>query len=106
MVSQEESGVGKMKTSIIRSSWMEGYGYRLDTKPYVSGALEAKVILEQLPLRKDPLNTLTKGFEGGIYNGPQFVRNYVESPEQGVPFMTGSTMQLADLSNLPLLSKR
>jgi type I restriction enzyme S subunit len=95
-----------MKTSVIRSSWLAEYSHRLDCMPYVSGALEAKILLEELPLRKDPLHTLTKGFDGGIYNGPQFVRNYVESPEQGVPFMTGSTMQLADLFNLPLLSKR
>ena len=29
---------------------MEGYGYRLDTKPYVGGALEAKVLLESLKI--------------------------------------------------------
>lgn len=85
---------------------MEGYGYRLDCSPYLGGALETKILLEKLPLRKDPLHTLTKGFDGGIYNGPQFVRNYVESAEHGVPFMTGSSMQLADLSNLPMLSRR
>ena len=95
-----------MKVTTIRSSWMEGYGYRLDTSPYVGGALETKVMLEKLPLRKDELHTLTKGFDGGIYNGPQFVRNYLDSAEYGVPFMTGSTMQLADLSKLSLLSKR
>jgi type I restriction enzyme S subunit len=85
---------------------MEGYGYRLDCSPYLGGALETKILLEKLPLRKDKLHTLTDGFAGGIYNGPQFVRNYVESGEYGVPFMTGSTMQLADLGTLPLLSKR
>ena len=83
-----------------------GYGYRLDCSPYLGGALEAKILLEKLPLRKDKLHTLTAGFGGGIYNGPQFVRNYVESPEYGVPLMTGSTMQVADLTSLPLLSKR
>jgi type I restriction enzyme S subunit len=85
---------------------MEGYGYRLDCSPYLGGALEIKILLEKLPLRKDKLHTLTAGFDGGTYNGPQFVRNYVESPDHGVPFMTGSTMQLADLTTLPLLSKR
>jgi len=95
-----------VRTAVIRSSWMEGYGYRLDCSPYLGGALETKILLEKLPLRKDPLHTLTKGFDGGIYNGPQFVRNYVESAEHGVPFMTGSSMQLADLSNLPMLSRR
>jgi type I restriction enzyme S subunit len=84
---------------------MAEYAYRLDCPPYVGGALETKLLLEKLP-NTVPLHTLAKGFDGGIYNGPQFVRNYVESPEHGVPFMTGSTMQLAELSNLPLLSKR
>ncbi|MCC5789790.1 MAG: hypothetical protein JJT75_09150 [Opitutales bacterium] len=95
-----------MKTAIIRASWMEGYGYRLDTKPYVGGALQTKILLEELSLRKDPLHKLTKGHDGGIYNGPQFRRNYVEDPAYGVRFLTGSSMQLADLSNVSLLSKQ
>lgn len=95
-----------MKTAIIRSSWMPGYGYRLDCQPYLGGALEAKLLLEDLPLRKDKLSTLTAGFDGGIYNGPQFVRRYVETPEHGIRFMTGSSMLLADLSGISLLSKR
>ena len=106
MVSANTRGLGVMKTAIIRSSWMDGYGYRLDCQPYLGGALEAKVLLERLPLRKDELHTLTSGAEGGIYNGPQFVRRYVESPQFGVPFMTGSSLRLADLSELPLLSRR
>ena len=96
----------RMKSAIIRSSWMEGYGYRLDCSPYLGGALEAKILLEKLPLRKDKLQTLTSGFDGGIYNGPQFVRRYVESSDFGVPFITGSSLRLADLSHLALLSKR
>ena len=95
-----------MKSAIIRSSWIPGYSYRLDCQPYLGGALETKVLLEALPMRKEPLRSLTAGFNGGIYNGPQFTRNYLDSPQHGVPFLTGSTMQLADLSNLPLLSKR
>jgi type I restriction enzyme S subunit len=95
-----------MKKAIIRSTWIDDYGYRLDCSPYLGGALETKLLLEKLPLRKDSLHTLTAGFEGGIYNGPQFVRNYVESEEYGVRFMTGSSMLLADLSRLPLLSMR
>ncbi len=93
-----------MKTSVIQSSWMPEYSYRLDTKPYVGGVLETKLLLRNLK-NTVPLHSLTKGFAGGIYNGPQFIRNYVESPEHGVPFMTGSSMLLADLNNLPLLSR-
>jgi len=84
---------------------MDSYGYRLDCSPYLGGALEAKILLERLPARKDKLHDLTAGFEGGIYNGPQFIRRYVDSPTFGVPFMTGSSLRVADTSELPLLSK-
>ena len=95
-----------MKTAIIRSSWMPGYGYRMDCQPYLGGALETKILLEKLPLRKDKLHTLTAGFDGGIYNGPKFPRTYVESPEFGVPFVGSSSMLYAELSDLQLLSKK
>ena len=95
-----------MKQTVIRSTWMEGYGYRLDCSPYLGGALETKVLLEKLPLRKDDLHTLTAGFDGGIYNGPKFSRTWAESPEYGVPFVGSGDMQYADLSGLPLLSKK
>jgi type I restriction enzyme S subunit len=94
-----------VKTAVIRSTWMESYGNRLDCSPYLGGALEAKILLEELPLRKDKLQSLTAGFEGGIYNGPKFSRIWVESPEYGVPFVGSSAMLAADLSGLPLLSK-
>jgi type I restriction enzyme S subunit len=94
-----------MKTAVIRSSWMPGYGYRLDTKPYVGGALETKILLESLT-NTVPLHTLTAGFDGGIYNGPKFSRTYVDSPEYGVPFVGSSSMLYADLSDLPLLSRK
>lgn len=91
-----------MKTSVVRSTWLPIGGYRLDCSPYLGGAIETEILLEELPVKKEPLESLTKA----IFNGPQFVRNYVTDPEYGVPFMTGSTMLLADLSDLPLLSKR
>jgi type I restriction enzyme S subunit len=52
------------------------------------------------------LADLTAGHDGGIYNGPQFVRNFVDDPEYGVPFLGTSSMLRADLSDLPLLRKR
>lgn len=85
---------------------MAGCGYRLDCSPYLGGALEIKILLEKLPLHKDKLHTLTGGFEGGIYNGPQFSRTFVESSEFGVPFVGSSDMLRADLSDLPMLSKK
>lgn len=81
---------------------MEGYGYRLDCSPYLGGALETKVLLEKLPLRKDTLKEVTTA----IYHAGRESRQWVESPEYGVPFISGSDLQKVDLSNLPLISKR
>jgi type I restriction enzyme, S subunit len=88
------------------SSWMQFNGRRLDCNPYLSGAFEAKVLLEKLRAKKQPLRELTMGFNGGIYNGPIFVRKYVEDRRYGVPFLTSSSMLLADLSTVGLLKKK
>jgi type I restriction enzyme S subunit len=95
-----------MKTAVIRNTWLEDYGCRLDCQPYLGGALETKILLEKLPLRKDKLHALTTGFDGGIFNGPKFPRTYVDDPQYGVPFLGSSSMLQADLANLPLLSKK
>lgn len=91
---------------VVRSGWLDEGGRRLDCNPYMSGALEARETLKQIKVRKDALNTLTVGHAGGIYNGPIFKRNYVESADHGVPFISSGTMLLADLSMLPLLRKK
>ncbi|HQU79647.1 MAG TPA: hypothetical protein PLU47_09275 [Azonexus sp.] len=91
---------------IVRSGWLDEGGRRLDCNPYMSGALEARETLRNLSVRKDELGTLTAGYAGGIYNGPIFKRNYVESPENGVPFISSGTMLQADLSSLPLLRRK
>lgn len=90
---------------IVRSGWLDEGGRRLDCNPYMSGALEARDTLKQLKVRKDALSTLTAGYAGGIYNGPMFKRNYVESVEHGVPFISSGSMSLADLSTLPRLRR-
>jgi len=81
---------------------MPGYGYRLDCQPYLSGALETKILLEKLPLRKDKLSRVT----AGIYHAGRESRQWVESREYGVPFISGGDVQKADLSDLPLIAKR
>lgn len=90
----------------VMSSWMESNGRRLDSSPYLSGAFEAKVILEKLSAKKQALHEVTKGGLKGIFNGPRFSRNYVEDPEYGLPFLGSTDILAADLSNLPLLSKK
>ncbi len=91
-----------MKTAVIRSTWMDGYGFRLDCSPYLGGALETKVLLEKLSLRKDDLRDVT----AGIYHAGRESRQWVDSPQYGVPFISSSDLQKADLSDLPLISKK
>ena len=52
------------------------------------------------------MSSLTKGHNGGIYNGPIFRRNFVTDKAFGVPFVTSAIMLRADLSEVPYLSKR
>ena len=95
-----------MKLKTVPHSWLQRDGRRLDCGPYMSGALEAKVRLETLKVRKERLGSLTKGHNGGIFNGPQFSRTWAESEDYGVPFVGSSSMLMADLTDLPLLRKK
>ncbi|HOW51497.1 MAG TPA: restriction endonuclease subunit S [bacterium] len=94
----------KFQCKAIPSTWLEHNGRRLDCGPYMSGAIEARELLKRH--ETEALQSLTAGYNGGIYNGPQFVRNYVEDPAFGVPFLTTSTMQQSDTSGLPMISRK
>ena len=93
-----------MKIKTIPSRWLEKNGRRLDCGPYMSGAVEIADLLKKHSTVC--LHTVTSGYDGGIYNGPQFSRNYVLDPSHGVPFLTTTSMMQADLSRLPLLSAK
>ena len=95
-----------MKIKSVPNRWIYEDGLRLDCGPYMSGAMEARKILEDLSVPKQELRELTAGHDGGIYNGPQFRRTYVDSKDYGVPFLGSSSVLAADLSNLPLLSNK
>ena len=94
----------KFQVKAVPSSWIEHNGRRLDCGPYVSGAIEAKELLSKMSTT--PLVELTAGYKGGVYNGSPFIRNFVDDPAHGVPFLTTSSLLHADLSNLSLLSKQ
>ena len=94
-----------MKEKLVPSAWLEEQGRRLDCGPYLSGAVEAKLLLNSLPVRRAELRCLTHGHEGGIYNGPQFVRNYVSDPAFGVPFLSSSSMLHAEFRYVDLLRR-
>ena len=94
-----------MKEKLVPSAWIEREGRRLDCGPYLSGAVEARVLIERLPVLRADLRDLTDGHEGGIYSGQQFARNWVSDPEHGVPFLSGSTMLHANFMHADLLRK-
>ena len=39
----------------VMASWLREQGFRLDAPPFLSGAIEARKLLEQLPVRKSLL---------------------------------------------------
>ncbi|WP_160051771.1 restriction endonuclease subunit S [Nocardiopsis sp. FR26] len=89
----------------VTSGWLAEQGVRLTPALYLSGALEARKILERLP-NTVPLKAVTAGFNGGIFNGPKFSRVYLDSLDLAVPFLGSSDMMEADLSFLPKLSMK
>ena len=94
-----------MKEKRVPSAWLEQQGRRLDCGPYLSGAIEAKLLLKDLPVGCAELRELTRGHDGGIYNGPQFSRNYVSDPDFGVPFLSSSSMLHAEFHRIDLLRR-
>lgn len=95
-----------MKEKVVPSAWLEKEGRRLDCGPYLSGAVEAKLLLEQLRATRKPLRGVTLRGLAGIFNGPRFPRAYVSDPAHGVPFLGSTDVLDADLRYLPLLSKK
>lgn len=85
---------------------MELNDHRLDSISYLSGALEARMILEQLEVEKQPLKEITQGGSTGIFNGPRFPRHYVDNPNHGIPFLGSTDILAADLFNLSFLSNK
>jgi type I restriction enzyme, S subunit len=89
----------------VMASWLRDQGFRLDAPPFLSGAIEARKLLEQLPVEKEPLASLTQG-EAGIFHAGRIKRNWVTDLEYGVPFLSSTDILQADLSRLSLISKR
>ncbi|MFJ6843291.1 restriction endonuclease subunit S [Streptomyces griseoluteus] len=89
----------------VKSDWLADQGFRLDPAPYLSGALEAKKLLERLP-NTVTLESVTLPGSSGIFNGPKFSRIYSDDPEHTVPFLGSTDMLEADFSYLPKLSRK
>ncbi|MFD9861804.1 methylation-associated defense system restriction endonuclease subunit S MAD5 [Streptomyces alboflavus] len=89
----------------VTSDWLADQGFRLDPSPYLSGALEARKLLERLP-DTVRLNNVTMGHNAGIFNGPKFSRVYLDDAKYTVPFLGSTDMMEADFSFLPRLSTK
>lgn len=95
-----------MKAKTVPSGWLERDGRRLDCGPYMSGALEAKVLLQALNVRKDELQAVTLGGLSGIFHAGRIRRIWVDSATFGRPFLSSTGILQADLSNLPFISNK
>jgi hypothetical protein len=91
--------------SPVRLEWLLQQNARLDARPYVGGAFEARDLLKRLAVPTERLRDLAAGHEGGLYNGPRIRRIFVTEPQHGVPFLGGADMLEADLSHLPPLRR-
>ncbi len=95
-----------MKVKSIPSSWISRDGLRLDCSPYLTGALEARIRLEELAYQKERLADLCKGGFAGLVNAGRITRQWVDDPAYGAPFLTSTSILQADLSNPRFISKR
>jgi type I restriction enzyme S subunit len=95
-----------MKVKSIPSEWIYEEGLRLDSGPYMSGALENKKLLENLEIKKQRLEDLTLNNKRGIFHAGRKSRKWVEDPKYGIPFLSSTDILAADLSTLPLISKK
>jgi hypothetical protein len=87
----------------VRFNWLEDQGFRLDSRPYLSGAYEARNLVERLPGTK-PLQDLVR-IPNGIFHAGRSARRWVTDPEYGVPFFSSTAILDADSSFLPLIAK-
>ncbi len=90
-----------MKIKEVPSPWITRWGNRLDAGPYLSGAVDARMLMESPRFRASKLSSVTSA----IYHAGREGRRWVSEAKYGVPFLSSSDIQRADLSNLPLISK-
>jgi hypothetical protein len=89
-----------MKVKTVPSTWIRKGGRRFDCGPYLSGGLEAKLVLEELSTSKDTLSSVTTG----LVNPGRIKRTWVFDPAHGTPFLTSTDILKADLTRLRLIA--
>ncbi|MFJ5641229.1 restriction endonuclease subunit S [Streptomyces sp. NPDC093223] len=87
----------------VRAGWLLEQNTRLDAAPYLSGAYEARKLLERLP-RTEPLKDVTRR-SNGIFHAGRVSRRWVNNPDYGVPFFSSTDILEADFSFLPYIAR-
>ncbi len=95
-----------MRTKAVPSGWLEHDGRRLDCGPYMSGALEAKVLLDGLRATKVSLQDVCLNGRSGLVNAGRIKRLWVADALHGIRFLSSTDILKADLSDLQLISKQ
>lgn len=95
-----------MKVKSIPSAWLDKDGRRLDCGPYMSGALEAKVLLEGLRATKASLQDVCLDGRGGLVNAGRIKRLWVTDEHHGLRFLSSTDILKSDLSDLQFISKK
>lgn len=102
MNARDDDLFGFKNARVVRSSWLQEDGRRLDCNPYMSGALEARDALKALDQPKEKLSAVTLG----MFDSGRESRSWVDDARFGVRYMGSSAIQLADLFGLPLISNK
>ncbi|MBF6518855.1 methylation-associated defense system restriction endonuclease subunit S MAD5 [Nocardia farcinica] len=85
----------------VRAGWLADQGFRLDPGPFISETYAARMTLRRVP-RTEQLGDLAERiFRPGI-----FKRHWTASAEHGVPFLSSADIFEADLSTLPMITKK
>src|SRR5713226_7061999 len=89
----------------VMSSWLPIKGSRLDSRTYLSGGVEARMLLEKLRTRES-LWKLTLGGSAGIINAGRISRAWVNDPRYGIPFLSSTDILQADLTNISFIARK
>ncbi|MGW4916251.1 methylation-associated defense system restriction endonuclease subunit S MAD5 [Streptomyces albidoflavus] len=85
----------------VTSDWLADQGFRLDPSPYLSGALEARKLLDRLP-QVEHLSDVT----AAVFHAGRVSRRWVQNKDHGVRFFSSTDIMEADYSQLPMVSKK
>lgn len=95
-----------MKIKEVPFSWISRWGHRLDVEPFVGGAVEARLVLESMKGKIQPLHAVTSGGMSGIVNAGRIKREWVEDPRYGTPFLSSTDILRSDLRHCSLISNK